>query len=80
VPNLLYDFNNWAQDYYGEILNDSGHTVFVKSPEQFIETLKHHKFYDKEEITKKSEAFIKRDFKANLQRVLESKILIRNNE
>ena len=80
IPNLLYDFKNWAKDYYGDILNDKGHTVFVKSPEQFIDTIKHHKFNDKKEIVKKSESFIKRDFNANLQRVLENKILIRSDE
>ena len=80
VPNLLYDFKNWAWDYYGEILNDTGHTIFIKSPQQFIDALNHHKFYNKQEIVKVSEAFIKRDFKANLQRVLEEKIPTGNNE
>ena len=80
VPNVLYDFKNWASDYYGEILNDPGHTAFVSSPQEFIETLKHHSFYSKKVIGDKSASFIKRNFDKNLKQVLDEKVLTRVNE
>ena len=80
VPNVLYDFKNWASDYYGEILNDPGHTAFISSPQEFVETLEGHHFYSKKVIGDKSEGFIKRNFNENLKQVLKEKILTRGNE
>jgi len=80
VPNVLYDFKNWASDYYGEILNDPGHTVFVSSPLEFIETLEQHRFYSKKVIGDKSESFIKRNFDENLKHLLDELVLTRVNE
>ncbi|MBT2160345.1 hypothetical protein [Zobellia barbeyronii] len=75
VPNILYDYKNWASSYYGEVLNDSGHTVFVDSIIEFERIMKDHQFYDKEKIAQKSRDFIESGFVSNLDNVIEQKIL-----
>lgn len=75
VPNILYDYKNWASNYYGEVLNDSGHTVFVNSISEFEHIIKNHHFYDKEKIVQKSRNFIESNFVNNLNYVIEQKIL-----
>ena len=75
VPNILYDYNGWASDYYNKILSDSGHTVYVGSPEEFIDCIKGHTFYTKETIKEKSNFFIKKGFMKNVERVIKEEIL-----
>ncbi|WP_324024716.1 hypothetical protein QSV08_15985 [Maribacter sp. BPC-D8] len=75
VPNILYDYKNWASNYYGEVLDDSGHTVFVNSISEFEHIIKNHHFYDKERIVQKSRNFIESNFVNNLNDVIEQRIL-----
>nr|MUH39506.1 hypothetical protein [Zobellia laminariae] len=75
VPNILYDYKNWASNYYGNVLNDSGHTVFVNGIREFERIIKEHQFYNKEKIVQKSGDFIQSGFISNLNDVIEQKIL-----
>ena len=75
VPNILYDYNNWASKYYNNILNDTGHTIFVNSPKDLLNSVRKHVFYVKEKIEKESSNFIKKGFTENLKNAIESKIL-----
>ena len=53
----------------------SGHTVYVGSPQEFIDCIKNHTFYPKETIEEKSVFFIKKGFMKNVERVIKEKIL-----
>lgn len=80
VPNILFDYKNWASEYYNEILVDPKHTKYIKSPEEFITVIKDHEFHSKEIIVEKSKVLIKRNFWENVKEVLVKKILIKGNE
>jgi hypothetical protein len=78
VPNILFDFNGWASEYYGESLSNPGHTAFVSTPEEFIQIVRVNSFYEPERIKDFSEFFFKRHFTKNLVSFIDNKILSSN--
>jgi len=80
VPNILYDYDNWARSYYENILNDKKHTKYVITPEEFIFVLNENNFYSKKSIIEKSAVFFTRNFIKNADNILEKEILIERNE
>lgn len=75
VPNILFNYKNWATDYYQETLDDEKHTTYVKTPEEFLVSIKEHKFDEKNAIIEKSNVFIKSNFIENFRDVIEKVIL-----
>ena len=75
VPNILFDYNNWATEYYQEILNDEKHTTYVKTPSEFLNTIKEHEFDKRKTIIEKSNVFIKPNFIENFRDIMENVIL-----
>lgn len=80
VPNVLFDYEEWASDYYQDILNDAKHTKFVKSSQEFVEVIHSSPFYPKAKIIEESRLFIKRNFSENMKYAVNHKILGSLNE
>lgn len=75
VPNILFDYKEWASSYFENLLNDEKHTKLVQTAEEFISVLNSHEFYSKEILIEKSRAFIERNFVENIKKVISEKIL-----
>lgn len=78
VPNVLYDYNNWASDYYKQILGEDNSTFYVKEPEEFINVIRRNEFMPKQEIERKGSFFFKKGFINNFDWFLQTRILYNN--
>jgi hypothetical protein len=80
VPNILFDYDNWATNYYANILKDPMHTKYVKTAEEFIFALNSGEFHSKKAIIEKSMRFFTRNFTENLRNLLKKEIVTSANE
>lgn len=80
VPNILFDYSNWASDYYNKILNDAKHTVFVKSPDEFLDMVRSHMFDETDMIVESSKYFIEQGFEQNVKNLMKDRIFTNRDE
>jgi len=74
VPNIMYNYQNLAKSYYADILGDELHTVFIKSPYEFVHVILNHSFALKDYITAASDKFFKRNFLQNINDFIEEEL------
>ena len=75
VPNIMINMNNLAKLYFGEILNDKSHTIYVNTVDEFINAVNSWQFSDKKDIIKFSRYFFKPNHKLNVRDAIEKIVL-----
>ncbi|PKP20986.1 MAG: hypothetical protein CVU05_07760 [Bacteroidetes bacterium HGW-Bacteroidetes-21] len=70
VPNILVNIKGLSKLHYEEVLNDSNTTLYVNSPEEYIEAIKTFKVKDKAVIRALNREVILPDYKVNIKNAL----------
>lgn len=74
VPNIMVNFRNLAKLYFGDILKDERHTVYVETVEDFLKVINSWQFMEKKDIIKYAEIFFEPNHNLRLREAL-NKIL-----
>ena len=70
IQNILINLNNLSKTHYDSVLNNKEITRYVKTPEEYVETINNFKMQEKEYIINANRDIIVPGYKENIKEIL----------